>query len=395
MAGKNSIQFLRGTEAALVNNKDQTLLDGQPLYDKTNNWLCIGDGGNIESRQSISMDFSQDALTNEEIEDIWGSSSGTSSGGGGAPSFGELSGNTAKLVITDGSNIAPSEALKVLVDSNYNSQVYMGESYSADKTLVLQNTQLYLKDKTTGKTSYLTANNGFMMAVDGGNRTVYLQDKIRIDPWDSSQNTHNYNKHVALQFPSKSGILATQEYTANCVTSTVWEKLKLGWVYEKSKNIQNGNVYGTIIKYKHKVSNKALVVVDLYDYTTFTVSGGKVLGAVLVGDIGTKWNTSGTVILLSGYNSGLLDSGNPGNIAWEDGTITNLRTTKPVIDLYQWNITNESFWSAGGGVFPGINQDIAKTSGNWGIYGTPICLNTSSTADLNVNFKHLVVSFYE
>lgn len=400
MAGKNSIQLLRGTETALVKHKDQILQDGQPLYDKTNNWLCIGDGGKIEARQSISMDFNQDALTTEEVEAIWGGAAGGSNSSTGSQlTFGTLSGNTAKLVITDGSNIAPSEALKVLVDNSYNSQVYMGESYSADNTLVLQNTQLYLKDRTTGKTSYLTANNGFMMTVDGGNRTVYLQDRIRIDPWDSSQNTQNYNKHVALLFPTKSGTIATQENIAEYVTSgieaAVKEKLKLGWVYEKSKNIRNGNIYGTIIKYKHKVSNKALVVVDFYDYTTFTVSGGEILGAMLVGNIGAKWNTSGTVVLLSSYNSGLLDSGNPGSITWEDGTTTYLRTSKPVIDLYQWNITNEAFWSAGGGVFPGISQGIARTSGNWGIYGTPVCLNTSSTADLNVNFKHIVISFYE
>lgn len=400
MAGRNSIQLLRGTETALAKHKDQILHDGQPLYDKTNNWLCIGNGGSIEARQSISMDFNQDALTTEEVEAIWGGAAGGSSSSAGSQlTFGTLSGSTAKLVITDGTNIAASEALKVLVDSNAHSQVYMGASYSADNVLVLQDTQMYLKNKTTGKTAYLTPDSGYMLTVNGNNRTLYLHDRIRIDPWDASQNTQNYNNHVALLFPTKSGTIATQENIVEYVTSgieaAVKEKLKLGWVYEKSKNIQNGNIYGTIIKYKHKISNKALVVVDIYDYTTFSASGGEILGAMLVGNIGTKWNTSGTVVLLSSYNSGLLDAGSPGSITWEDGTTTSLRTTKPVIDLYQWNITNEAFWSAGGGVFPGISQDIAKTSGNWGIYGTPVCLNTSSTANLNVNLKHIIISFYE
>lgn len=82
MAGKNSIQILRGTETALAAHQNQVFLDGQPLYDKTNNWLCIGSGGTIGARKPISIDFSQDALTTNEVEEIWGSSTGNSSGNG-------------------------------------------------------------------------------------------------------------------------------------------------------------------------------------------------------------------------------------------------------------------------------------------------------------------------
>ena len=83
MAGKNSIQFLRGTEANLQKNSDLALLDGQPLYDKTNNWLYVGNdtktGNTISTAQTISMDFNQDALTAAEVEGLWKSNSGTSS----------------------------------------------------------------------------------------------------------------------------------------------------------------------------------------------------------------------------------------------------------------------------------------------------------------------------
>ena len=59
MAGNDSIRLLRGTADKLdsTTHKDKILPDGQPLYDKTNNWLCIGDDGTIEARRSISIDF--------------------------------------------------------------------------------------------------------------------------------------------------------------------------------------------------------------------------------------------------------------------------------------------------------------------------------------------------
>ena len=43
MAGNDSIQILRGTSES-INSSDETLLDGQLLYDKTNNRLYIGNG---------------------------------------------------------------------------------------------------------------------------------------------------------------------------------------------------------------------------------------------------------------------------------------------------------------------------------------------------------------
>lgn len=43
MAGNNLIQFLRGTSSA-INSSTEIALDGQPVYDKTNNRLYIGDG---------------------------------------------------------------------------------------------------------------------------------------------------------------------------------------------------------------------------------------------------------------------------------------------------------------------------------------------------------------
>ena len=43
MAGNNLIQFLRGTSSA-INSSTEVALEGQPVYDKTNNRLYIGDG---------------------------------------------------------------------------------------------------------------------------------------------------------------------------------------------------------------------------------------------------------------------------------------------------------------------------------------------------------------
>lgn len=43
MAGNNSIQFLRGT-SSVISSSTEIALDGQPVYDKTNNRLYIGDG---------------------------------------------------------------------------------------------------------------------------------------------------------------------------------------------------------------------------------------------------------------------------------------------------------------------------------------------------------------
>ena len=43
MAGNNSLQILRGTSSQ-ISNSNETLLDGQLLYDKTNNKLYIGNG---------------------------------------------------------------------------------------------------------------------------------------------------------------------------------------------------------------------------------------------------------------------------------------------------------------------------------------------------------------
>ena len=43
MAGNDSIQILRGTSES-IDASDETLLDGQLLYDKTNNKLYIGNG---------------------------------------------------------------------------------------------------------------------------------------------------------------------------------------------------------------------------------------------------------------------------------------------------------------------------------------------------------------
>ena len=44
MANNKSIQILRGNASAIANNADLVLLDGQPLYDKDNHNLYIGDG---------------------------------------------------------------------------------------------------------------------------------------------------------------------------------------------------------------------------------------------------------------------------------------------------------------------------------------------------------------
>lgn len=71
MAGENSIQVLRATSTGIAHHATDVLLDGQPLYDKTNNWLIMGRNSKIGSSYSISVDYSKDCLSTEEIEDMW------------------------------------------------------------------------------------------------------------------------------------------------------------------------------------------------------------------------------------------------------------------------------------------------------------------------------------
>ena len=48
MAGNNSIQILRGNNVKTnATIKNQTLLDGQPLYDRSTGYLFVGEGNTI------------------------------------------------------------------------------------------------------------------------------------------------------------------------------------------------------------------------------------------------------------------------------------------------------------------------------------------------------------
>ena len=62
MANNKSIQLLRGNANAITNNADLVLLDGQPLYDKVNHNLYIGDGtttlANLNTVNYIKTDMS-------------------------------------------------------------------------------------------------------------------------------------------------------------------------------------------------------------------------------------------------------------------------------------------------------------------------------------------------
>ena len=70
MAGNNAIQFLRGTTEGITKHKDETLADGQPLYDKTTRKLYIGTGDTIGNtiKNAISADFAAAAGTATNAE---------------------------------------------------------------------------------------------------------------------------------------------------------------------------------------------------------------------------------------------------------------------------------------------------------------------------------------
>ena len=58
MAGKNSIQFLRGNN---ISSCSATLLEGQPCYDMATGYLRVGDGSTIASTSPIKASYANDA----------------------------------------------------------------------------------------------------------------------------------------------------------------------------------------------------------------------------------------------------------------------------------------------------------------------------------------------
>lgn len=80
MAGNNKcIQLLRGGSSAWKESPDESrqacqeiLLDGQPFYDPSTNWLFIGNGtAQLKELTSIVPDYTLDSLTEREVKDIW------------------------------------------------------------------------------------------------------------------------------------------------------------------------------------------------------------------------------------------------------------------------------------------------------------------------------------
>lgn len=82
MAGNNAIQILRSrapTSPGTFNREESNaeLLDGQLFWDRKTGWLFIGsikaDGTleKLKDLKSIQVDYSNDCLTDEEVETIW------------------------------------------------------------------------------------------------------------------------------------------------------------------------------------------------------------------------------------------------------------------------------------------------------------------------------------
>ena len=65
MAGNNSIQILRGSNVKTNSTiSQQTLLDGQPLYDKATGYLYIGDGDTIANTNAVNANVATQVSNN-------------------------------------------------------------------------------------------------------------------------------------------------------------------------------------------------------------------------------------------------------------------------------------------------------------------------------------------
>ena len=64
MAGNNSIQILRGNNVKTNTTiKNQTLLDGQPLYDRSTGYLFVGEGNTIANTTAVNAHYANSAGT--------------------------------------------------------------------------------------------------------------------------------------------------------------------------------------------------------------------------------------------------------------------------------------------------------------------------------------------
>lgn len=64
MAGNNSIQILRGNNVKTnATIRSQTLLDGQPLYDRSTGYLFVGDGNTIANTTAVNAHYANSAGT--------------------------------------------------------------------------------------------------------------------------------------------------------------------------------------------------------------------------------------------------------------------------------------------------------------------------------------------
>ena len=71
------IQILRTADGEAVrdtNNMGKTVVDGQPIYDKKNNWLYIANGDGTVSEKcpkTIHPNYAENCLEDLEVVSIW------------------------------------------------------------------------------------------------------------------------------------------------------------------------------------------------------------------------------------------------------------------------------------------------------------------------------------
>lgn len=345
MAGKNSIQLLRGTESALAKHKDQILQDGQPLYDKTNNWLCIGNGGNIEARQSISMDFSQDSLTQEEVEEIWGNSSGgTPSSSGGSISSALVEDlHIGYIPYFDGSVFKNSkvytDAAGIRVASDSNNQV-AGLNWNGAWS-------------TDGGSNYTFMAPGSVQMYNSAYRT-YIQ------PWGLNINSADDSvMYSQLSFPLNKGSISANNPEGNRI-ATKGDCFAIGWTcIESTENLSWNSTAGLasghsgfsqVYTFQNNAdANKKMLVADIYVTTQQSLSYEN--NTTLIGGF-TQWSSAfiplfaavGGTQVLSKYGFNRVEITSYSCISDTDTSIGRLNGNGMVTHVVQSNTTSDGHW---------------------------------------------------
>ena len=345
MAGKNSIQFLRGTETALANNKDQTLLDGQPLYDKTNNWLCIGDGGNIESRQTISMDFNQDALTDEEVEDIWGSSSGTGGSGG--------SGSSVSSMLIE--NLTASYIPYFDGTVFKNTKLYPD---SAGVRVVQDNGNQVAGLNWNGAWSNSGDNWTFM--APGSVQMYNSAYRTYLQPWGLNINNANDSiTYSQLSFPVNKGIITANNPEGNRI-ATKGDCFAVGWTciesienlsWTSTAGLSSGHSgFSQVYTFQNNAdTSKKMLIADIY--VTTQQSLGYENNTTLIGGF-TQWSSAfiplfaavGGTQVLSKYGFNRLEITSYSCISDTDTNIGRLNGNGMITHVVQSNTTSDGYW---------------------------------------------------